>query len=99
MRQEQWIAGTFPLLALAAMLSGVPHTIGHAHTAATAHSAAWASNIADRLLRSTAVEADIEAGAAEARQALVSAILGGVPLGEVISQQPHAKVGSPAPTD
>jgi hypothetical protein len=99
MRQEQWIAGTFPLLALAAILFGVSHTVGHAHTAASVHNTVSVRDVADWLLRGTAMEADIEASEAEAQQALVSVILGGAPMGRVISRQPGAEVGSPVPAD
>jgi hypothetical protein len=99
MGQEQWIAGTFPLLALAAMLFGASHTIGHAHTAASVRGAVSARDVADWLLKGMAAEADIEASEAEAQQAFVSAILGGAPTGGVISKQPGAEVGSSIPTD
>ena len=75
---DRLLAGALPLFALAMMLSGVPHAFGRR---AAAHHAIGISlgNVANWMLEGTALEADIEAGEADAQQALMSAILGGAP--------------------
>ena len=105
--QDRWALGLLPMLALVAMLGGSPHAFGRTQAVAHRVSGLTAADLVRWMLDGMAMQSDIEASEAEAQQALISAILGGAPMGplaanQVTSRRPQmrgAEIGSTIPTD
>ena len=84
MGAERWLTTSFPILMLTAMLASAPHGSAHGRSIFRLDLAAAASALGQRLVEKIAMQADIEAVEADAQQALVAMIWGGLPNESVV---------------
>jgi hypothetical protein len=83
---NRWLAGVFPLLALAMMLSGTPHAFGRTDVAHHIFGIAFTfEGLASWMRKGTTLEADIEASDTWTQQVFMAAFLDGAPMGPFAS--------------